>query len=219
VSGAAGKAKSKGNLRPSLIDPDLASAVSHPLRVHILDVLCENTASPSDMARDAGLSVNHIAYHVKELEKLGYIELVRTEPRRGTVEHYYRAKRRFFFDDDAWERLPLPVRRGIGADILKLFAQDAKAAFEEGTIDARPNHLSNTTLLVDEEGWREFRSILDETLERVLALQAECAKRLEPGDEGSVPVSVTLAGFEIPRKFCEPGPGASSDEEGPAAKD
>jgi DNA-binding transcriptional ArsR family regulator len=210
VSGAAGKAKAKGNLRASLIDPDLASALSHPLRVHILDVLSETTASPSDLARDAGLNVNHIAYHVKELEKLGYVELVKTVPRRGTVEHFYRAKRRFYFDDREWERLPLPVRQGLSADIFKLIIEDVKTAFEAGTIDTRTGHLSNTTLLVDEKGWRELRSILDEALKRVLAVQAECAERVESSDEEPIRVSIGLAGFLLPGTSPEPDLDASA---------
>jgi DNA-binding transcriptional ArsR family regulator len=211
VSGAAGKAKAKGNFRTSLIDPDLASALSHPLRVHILDVLSETTASPSDLARDVGLSVNHVAYHVKELEKLGYVELVKAVPRRGTVEHYYRAKRRFFFDDHAWEKLPSPVRKGFSADIFKLIVQDAREALEAGTIDARTGHLSSTTLRADEEGWQELRSILDEALERVLALQAECMERLDASGERPIPISVALAGFEVPWRPPGPDPNASTE--------
>lgn len=208
VSGAAGKAKAKGKLRHDLIDPDLASALSHPLRVHILDVLSDTAASPSDLARDVGLSVNHVAYHVKELEKLDYVELVKVVPRRGTVEHFYRAKRRFSFDDRAWERLPLTVRQVVSADIFKLMVEDASAALVEGTMVARPGHLSCTALLADEKGWQELRSMLDEALERVLALQEECAERLEASDEKPIPISVSLAGFEIPPRF----PGVGSDD-------
>jgi len=211
VSGASDKTKTKGKLRSPLIDPDLASALSHPVRVHILDVLSETAASPSDLARDAGLSVNHVAYHVKELEKLGYVELVEAVPRRGTVEHFYRAKRRFLFDDRAWERLPPAVRHEISADVFKQMVEDASEALVEGTILARTSHLSCTLLLADEEGWRELRSILDEALERVFALQAECTERLEASDERPIPLSISLAGFEIPPRFSKPGSNASSE--------
>lgn len=200
VSGAAGQTKAKGNLRPSLIDPDLVCALSHPLRVHILDVLSEVTSSPSDLARDAGLSVNYVAYHVKELEKVGFVELVKTEPRRGTVEHYYRAKRRFLLDDSEWERLPPPVRRGLSIDILRVILEDAKQALAAGTIEARSGHMSTTTMLVDEKGWDDLTSALNEMLDRVLSLQAQCAERLEAGDERAIPVSVSLTGFEVPPK-------------------
>ena len=37
------------------------------------------------------LDLRSVAYHVRVLKKLGCIELVETLPRRGAVEHVYRA--------------------------------------------------------------------------------------------------------------------------------
>src|ERR1044072_7070478 len=115
----------KDNLNP-LVDPRLASALSHPLRVHILDALSEGDASPSDLARNAGISVNYVASQVKELEKLGYVELIKTEPRRGTVEHYYRASRRFLLDDGEWELLPSPIKQGLSASLCQAFVDEMR---------------------------------------------------------------------------------------------
>lgn len=200
VSEVGEKTKAKGNLRSPFVDPDLICALSHPLRVHIIDVLNEVTASPSDLARDAGLSVNYVAYHVKELERIGFVELVRTEPRRGTVEHFYRAKRRLFFEDHEWEQLPQPIRRGLSIDIFRLILDDARKALAAGTLDERTGHLSSTTLLVDEQGWDELISGLNELLERVLSIQAECAERLEASGGKPISASVSLTGFEMPSK-------------------
>ncbi len=191
------------------VDQDLISALSHPLRVHILDALAEAAASPSDLAREVGLSVNYVAYHVKELEKLGYVELIKTEPRRGTVEHYYRAKRLFLLDDSEWERLPEAIRRGISADIFSSVIEDVKEALEAETFDARNGHQSRTRLRVDEEGWRQLTATLEETLNRVLALQAECAERLEASGEEAIPVAVSITGFETPPRPKPDPPGAS----------
>lgn len=183
------------NLR---VDQSLISALSHPLRVHILDALVEATASPSDLAREVGLSVNYVAYHVKELEKLGYVELVKTEPRRGTVEHYYRAKRLYMFDDREWEQLPKPIRARISADNFSSVIADVKEALLADTLDSRNAHMSRARLRVDERGWDELMKALEETLNRVLALQAECAERLEKSGEEAIPVAVSIAGFETP---------------------
>ncbi len=180
------------------VDQSLVSALSHPLRVHILDVLSEASASPSDLAREVELSVNYVAYHVKELEKLGYVELIKTEPRRGTVEHYYRAKRRFLIDDSEWERLPEPVKRSFSADLFRCVIEDVKDALEAETFDTRNGHLSRTRLVVDEEGWNELSATLEETLKQVLALQAKCAARLEASGEEAIPVAVSITGFETP---------------------
>lgn len=182
------------------VDQDLVSALSHPLRVHIIDALVEATASPSDLAREVGLSVNYVAYHVKELERLGYVELVKTEPRRGTVEHYYRAKRLYIFDDSEWEQLPKPFRARISAGIFGNVIDDVKEALAADTLDSRNAHMSRTRLRVDEQGWDELMKALEETLNRVLALQAECAERLEESGEEAIPVAVSIAGFEAPAR-------------------
>jgi len=71
-----------------------------PLRRRILEYLSEHgMASPNELhkALDEGLS--QVSYHVKELftptntERYpSLIELVKTEPRRGALEHYYRRR-------------------------------------------------------------------------------------------------------------------------------
>jgi predicted transcriptional regulator len=43
------------------------------------------------IAAELGLDLRGVAYHVRVLKKLGCIELVGTQPRRGAVEHVYRA--------------------------------------------------------------------------------------------------------------------------------
>jgi DNA-binding transcriptional ArsR family regulator len=189
--------KSKGNIKP-LIDQKLVSALSHPLRVHILDTISEGTASPSDLAREVGVDVNYVAYHFKELEKLGYVELADTQQRRGAVEHYYRAKAKVFLEDPEWERVPLQLKRGFTADLLQMIATDLREALETGSFHARASHLSRTRLLVDEDGWNEVTVVLREALEQVLTIQAECGERLKGTDEEAIPVAVSIAGFEIP---------------------
>jgi DNA-binding MarR family transcriptional regulator len=187
--------KAKGKLK-SLIDRDLVNALSHPLRVHILDALNERISSPSDLAREVGLDVNYVAYHVKELEKIGYLELVKTEPRRGAVEHYYRASARLLLDDAEWERLPPTVKNGLAANTFSAIAEDMREALEAGTFAARNSHLTRTRLLLDEKGWEDLSAALTDTLERIFAIQAECEERI--GQNGEKPIStlVSMASFE-----------------------
>lgn len=77
------------NLRS--IDPRLAKALSNDVRARALDLLSEEARSPKAIAAELGLDVRGVAYHVRVLKKLGCIELVETRPRRGAVEHVYRA--------------------------------------------------------------------------------------------------------------------------------
>jgi DNA-binding transcriptional ArsR family regulator len=92
-SSKTGKSSKKSGKR-SQIDLGLVKALTHELRVEILVILGERTASPKELsdALDEGLS--QVSYHVKVLREYECIELVDTKPRRGAVEHYYRATSR-----------------------------------------------------------------------------------------------------------------------------
>lgn len=70
----------------------LSIAFAHPLRIEVLKVLStETTASPSGLigTMGAGTKLPNVAYHVRQLHAAGLIHPVRTEPRRGAVEHFY----------------------------------------------------------------------------------------------------------------------------------
>ena len=76
--------------RPVSIDQRLAKALSSSLRAQALTLIAEGVASPKEIAEKLGLDVRKVAYHVRVLKKLGCIELVETQQRRGAVEHIYR---------------------------------------------------------------------------------------------------------------------------------
>jgi predicted transcriptional regulator len=73
------------------IDPRLAKALSNDVRAQALELLSKGAWSPKAIAAELGLDVRGVAYHVRVLKKLGCIELVETRPRRGAIEHIYRA--------------------------------------------------------------------------------------------------------------------------------
>jgi DNA-binding transcriptional ArsR family regulator len=73
------------------LDPRLAKALSNDVRARALELLAEGARSPKQIAAEMKLDLRGVAYHVRVLKKLGCIELVETLPRRGAVEHVYRA--------------------------------------------------------------------------------------------------------------------------------
>lgn len=78
---------------PELDWERLALVKTHPLRISILEVLSLDggrVLSPSEIAFELQQRLANTCYHVKELAKTGFIELVGTKPRRGATEHYYR---------------------------------------------------------------------------------------------------------------------------------
>jgi predicted transcriptional regulator len=73
------------------IDPRLAKALSNDVRARALHLIVATPSSPKSIADELGLDVRGVAYHVRVLKQLGCIELAGTQPRRGAVEHIYRA--------------------------------------------------------------------------------------------------------------------------------
>lgn len=70
-----------------------ARALVHPLALDVLlayDQASEET-SPSEIAAFLELPLGRISYHIRKLVDHGLLVLVRVEPRRGALEHYYRA--------------------------------------------------------------------------------------------------------------------------------
>jgi DNA-binding transcriptional ArsR family regulator len=75
-------------------DPRLEKALAHPLRVRILADLERRTSSPRELSDELGEPLGNVSYHVRQLAGLGLVKLVKTTPRRGAVEHHYRASTR-----------------------------------------------------------------------------------------------------------------------------
>lgn len=69
---------------------DRAKAFSHPLRVQIWDIMLDvGVISPNQLSQELDEPLGNVSYHVKALLDFDCVELVRTEPRRGAVEHFY----------------------------------------------------------------------------------------------------------------------------------
>jgi predicted transcriptional regulator len=73
----------------------VARAHVHTIRLGILEELAKNRRpkSPKELSKLLKADLSKVSYHFVELAKAGLIELERTEPRRGAVEHYYRLVR------------------------------------------------------------------------------------------------------------------------------
>ncbi len=169
----------------SAVDSRLAKALAHPLRVQLLAALNEGVASPNELAKKLDEPLTNVSYHVRMLHDLGTIELVETEPRRGALEHYYRAVVRPFFADRDWKRLPKNARGSISDAVLQLVWDDSAEAIKGGLFDEREDrHLSRSVLCVDEQGWEALNELLVETLDSAMQIQADSASRASKGDDG-----------------------------------
>lgn len=156
----------------------LIKAMAHPLRFRLLGVLDQRVASPNQLAGEVGEPLGRVSHHVRVLHDLGAIELVKTEPRRGAVEHFYRALLRPVFDDEMWEQLPRVARRGLFADNLRRIRSDVAAAGAGNGFDHPRAHVSYTLLELDDQGMDAVAEVLIGAVEQVLAIRAAAAERL-----------------------------------------
>ena len=156
-------------------------ALAHPLRVEILIILNERMASPNELSKELEEGLSQVSYHVKVLKDFECIEMVKTEPRRGAVEHYYRATARAFLSDREWQKLPESIKPGMSAAVMKMLIGDVIEAMNGGTFDSRDDrHMSWTPGVVDEQGWTESVELINETLDRAIA-----STRQAPSDSRS----------------------------------
>lgn len=190
--------KEKAPVR-EVVDQQLIKALAHPVRAQALSILNERVASPNEIAKELDQGVGHVSYHINVLKQCECIELVGTEPRRGAVEHYYRATTRIFLDDEDWRRLPASVRPGMSASLIQNVVDDAGGALSAGTFDSRADrHLAWTKMILDEKGWGELNAVFGETLDRVLAIQSAAAARLSEAGETGFQVSAVTMAYETP---------------------
>ena len=66
-------------------------ALADPLRMRILEQLVQRPMTMSQLGDAFGESTAKMHYHVRELEKFGFIKLVEKREQGGFIEKYYRA--------------------------------------------------------------------------------------------------------------------------------
>jgi DNA-binding transcriptional ArsR family regulator len=207
------RGKSRADKR-SRKDRSVCDALKHPIRVRILEALCEGDLSPIQFLRrgllppgfdfdgDEKNAISHISYHFKALLKADCVVLVERIPRRGTNEHIYRSKMLALHTDKDFEALSLQRRREISRSTLQMLIARADGAIYQGTFDKRPDrHLSWVPMELDEQGWEELRDLQAETLERAQGIKAAASARKYERNEDAETFTATFGAlaFESPR--------------------
>jgi DNA-binding transcriptional ArsR family regulator len=162
---------------PSTSETRIAKALAHPLRARILQRLAERVASPSELAAELGAPLGVIAYHVRMLRDYDCVELVRTEPRRGALQHFYRATARPNLNEALRRTLPSGLRGELTGATLQRLLSDLAAASDAGTLEDPEVMLSRAPLELDQRAFKALNKLLAKTHERTLAIAAESAAR------------------------------------------
>lgn len=181
----------------------LGRALSHPLRHRLLFEYLSGPTSPAELARRLSQPLNRVAYHTGVLARHGYIELVRTERRRGALTRFYRAGVAPSIDGVDWEQLPDRVRRALALGAVGLALDDARAAiFDDGFDDAQVQ-MTRSPLRLDDEGVEAVAALLRDLSEAIHGSFARSRARAAP----AMPYEIVLLAFE-----CPPGIDAASPD-------
>jgi DNA-binding transcriptional ArsR family regulator len=164
-------------------DPRLVKALAHPIRMKILNILDERTATPKELAETLGLPLENVSYHVRTLKDFGFIKLERTRQVRGAVEHHYKLAARPRIGDKLWSETPRVVQEALVDAHLDLVVGLVGQAALQGGFDLPQAQIARHSLVLDDEGLTEASAILSEAYDK--------AKR----------ISTAVLVFETPRQM------------------
>jgi DNA-binding transcriptional ArsR family regulator len=183
--------------RSDISDPSVIKALTHPLRVQILHSLEERIASPSELADEIGAPLGNVSYHVRQLHSLGLIKLVKKTPRRGAIEHHYKALARAPISDEAWAGTPGVVKEAVVGTSLGALGQAVNKAAADGGFKRPEAQLVREEITLDEKGFADVSKELARTAERLNKIRDDSARRLEKsGGDGGRAANAVLMLFE-----------------------
>jgi hypothetical protein len=124
------------------------------------------------------------------------VELVRTEPRRGALQHFYKATARPTLDEDQWRTLPSGLRRELTGETLQALVSDLADAADAGMLEDPEVVLSRTPLELDERGFKKLNRLLARTQEQALTIASESAGRQSDGAADVFPTELAILHFK-----------------------
>lgn len=162
-------------------------------------LVSDRIASPSEIAEELGAPLGNVSYHVRYLERVGLLKLVKTRPRRGAVEHYYKTAGRLRITDAAWAQVPAMVKDAMLDATLAQVMRYVGAAAALGGFDRKEAHLSRWRLVLDAQGFKELAATMKQFLDRAREIETESMQRLADTDhEDEISVGTVLMMFEAP---------------------
>jgi DNA-binding transcriptional ArsR family regulator len=186
------------DLIPMIDDPRYVKAMSHPLRVRILAMLTERDASPIELSEWLGATLGTVSYHVRTLERLGVIKLVRRRQVRGAIQHFYRAREHPRVSDEAWAAAPSIAKQAAVGSSLQLVDDYARTSADADGFTRPEAKLTRDSLRLDEKGWREAARAYRMLIKRIeeIAAQAERRTATDPHAEEVSQATLVLMLFE-----------------------
>src|SRR3954463_16285070 len=154
-------------------NPSVIKALTHPLRIQILRSLEDRTASPSELAEEIGAPLGNVSYHVRQLHALGLIKLVKKTPRRGAIEHHYKAVAQAPISDEAWAGTPGVVKESVVGTSLGQLGKAVNAAAASGGFKRPEAQLVREEIALDDKGFSDVAKELQRTTDRLAKIRED----------------------------------------------
>jgi DNA-binding transcriptional ArsR family regulator len=200
----AARMKRRQDAKKLSLNQRLIKALAHPLRVKLLAFLNEGEWSPNELSEELGEGLSQVSYHINVLEDFEMIEMTKTEPRRGAVEHYYRAVERAYIPSEMAKRIPKSGQQVIANDILEAIDLDVGDSTKSGKFYERDDsHASYTPASLDEQGCAEANELADEFVTRFLGIAAKSAGRRATGEGDGEHIALSAALLVFPSEHGE----------------
>jgi DNA-binding transcriptional ArsR family regulator len=178
-------------------------ALAHPVRVRILSLLTGHAMSSAELARELGMKHAAVSYHVRQLDRAGFLEVAETRTVRGGHERRYR------YRADSGGRGGGHWRGEDSQLVVRAVTGELIRRLAEG-----PSHwraFADAELWVDPAVWEDVR-------ERVRTAMTDLHSAARPPrSAGSVHVSATAMLFEVNAEAPGPAPEGGAGGPQPAA--
>ncbi len=152
-------------------------ALAEPMRIRLLEAFGGEPMTTKQAAQQMGVSATKLYHHVELLEKLGLIELVKTNRVRGATEKYYQAVARHYrFDEAAMfgqSAEELETLQGVLDGILAATRAQLRDSIRAGLLDKenmdREGTVSQTVVRASPKEIKKLERMLNKWLEAVRA--------------------------------------------------
>ena len=184
-------------------------AVGHRIRVEILAVLHERSASALALSLIVRPPLSPDTHHLSEHLEAGSIGIERTEKVRSVDQRFYVISPIYFSDEDMEGMSKEELQKLVGY-LLQGQMAEAMAAFWAGKLTSDPRlFISWVWFNVDAEGRAAIADEQARSWARLYEIEAESEARC--AERGEEPFSVTVAGLSFERVRTAPRPPGSRD--------
>ena len=179
-------------------DPRLVKALAHPLRIRILGILEQRSATPKELAELLDVQLENLSYHVRTLRDFGFIKLERRRMVKGAVEHRYGMVARPRITAEVWEQLPAMVREALDAASLEQIWDVVTRAATQDKMSRPQSHMARRVARLDEQGLAEMSKVVGDAVDKLVEIEKQSAQRLRKHKGPEIPTVLIAMLFDAP---------------------